>query len=342
MPSSYTLDNVPTQESFYDPIHPAPSYAADPNGKWPTALEYNFGIQRQLTSTLAAEVNYVGSGARHLELPLDWNVALSPGPGAVGPRTPYPQYPTAMTVILDEGTSSYNGMLAKLQKRMSHGLYFLASYTFSKSLDVESSGSAVRQVPNTLDRRSSWGPSDFDIRHIFVLSGSWQAPVGRGRHYLASSGRLIDALAGGWSISGIESATSGLPFSISAGGDIANIGASTAQRAQLVGDPFTGFTQSRLEWFNRAAFKTPATYTFGNSGKNILRGPRQVNLDFGAHKEFAVTEKTRLQFRGEFFNVLNHTRFGLPAVNVQGGTNLGLITTAASPRIVQFALKLSF
>jgi hypothetical protein len=342
MPSAHTYDNLPLQESFYDPVHPAPSYAADPRGKWPTALEYNFGIQRQLTPSLAADVNYVGSGARHLQLPLDWNVAVSPGPGAVGPRTPYPQYPTAMTVILDQGTSNYNGLLAKLQKRMSHGVYFLASYTFSKSLDIESSGSGVRQVPNVYDRRSSWGPSDFDIRHLFVLSGSYSVPVGKGQRFLASPGKLIGALLGGWRITGIQSMNTGLPFSISAGGDIANIGASTAQRAQLVGDPHQGFTQSRLQWFNRTAFKTPTQYTFGNSGKNIMRGPRQVNLDFGAHKEFAVTERAKLQFRGEFFNALNHTRFGLPGVNVQGGNNLGLITTAQSPRIAQFALRLSF
>lgn len=268
---------------------------------------------------------------------------MYPAAGAIAPRTPFPQYPTDMQVVLNSGNASYNGMLAKLQKRMSHGLYFLASYTFSKSLDIDSEGGAGNQVENPYDRRSSWGPSTFDIRQMFVLSGSYQMPVGRGRHYLASSGRLIDALAGGWSVSGIQTVNTGLPFSVLAGGDVANVGTSTSvQRAQLVGDPFSGFKQSRLEWFNRAAFKTPATDTFGNSGKDIMRGPRMVNLDFGAHKEFSLTESKKLQFRGEFFNALNHTQFGMPGTNVQGTTTLGLITTARSPRIVQFALKLMF
>jgi hypothetical protein len=343
MPSPYTLDNLPLQSSFYNPTQPAPSYAADPNGKIPYAMEYNLGVQQQITPTLSAEVNYVGSLGRHQELPLDWNIALSPGPGAIAPRTPYPQYPTDMAIVIDSGVSSYNGLLAKLQKRLSQGLYFLASYTFSKSLDYCSEGGACSNVQNPYDLRSSWGPSDFDIRQMFVLSGTYQVPVGRGRHFLGSSGKLVNALAGGWSISGIQSVTTGLPFSVLAGADVANVGEPTnRQRANLVGDPFTGFKQSRLEWFNRAAFQEPATYTYGNSGKNIMRGPRRVNLDFGAHKAFSMTEKTQLQFRAEFFNALNHTQFGLPAATASGGENLGLITTANPPRIIQFALKFSY
>jgi hypothetical protein len=120
-------------------------------------------------------------------------------------------------------------------------------------------------------------------------------------------------------------------------GDVANVGGG-AQRAQLVGDPFSGFTQSRLEWFNTAAFKTPTVYTFGNSGKNMMRGPRQTNLDFVAYKDFALSESKKLQFRAEFFNAPNHTRFGVPNANVQSSA-FGLITSAGSPRDIQFALK---
>jgi hypothetical protein len=342
LPSGFTLDNLPAQASFYNPIQPAPSYAADPREKTPYSMEYNFGFQQQITSSLSAEMNYVGSLSRHQELPLSWNTAVYPAQGAVGPRTPFPQYPTNMQVVVNSGNASYNGLLAKLQKRMSNGLYFLASYTLSKSLDVDSEGGANNQVENEYDLRSSYGPSNFDIRQMFVLSGSYQVPVGKGKQFLASAGKLTNALVGGWVVSGIQSVTTGLPFSISAGADVANIGVSTGQRAQLVGDPFTGFTQSRLEWFNKTAFKTPTSYTYGNSGKDIMRGPRQTNLDFGAHKEFTFTESMKLQFRAEFFNALNHTRFGLPGANVQGPSTLGVITTAGSPRVVQIALKLSY
>lgn len=342
MPPSYRLSNLPLESSFNNPTQPAPSYAADPNGKTPSSMEYNFGVQQQITPTLWAEVNYVGSLSRHLELCMNWNVA-QPGPGAIGPRTPYPQYPTQMNIVSNVGNASYNGLLAKLQKRLSQGLYFLASYTYSKSLDVCSEGGACNNVQDTYDIHSSYGPSDFDLRQMFVLSGTYRVPVGKGRQHLARSGRLIDAIAGGWSVSAIQSVITGLPFSVIAGSDVANTGENAAfERAELVSNPFNGFTQSRLEWFNRTAFKVPATYTFGNSGKNIMRGPRTVNLDFGAHKEFSVTERATLQFRAEFFNSLNHTNFGQPAYNASGGANLGLITTAKSPRIVQFALKVTF
>ena len=102
-----------------------------------------------------------------------------------------------------------------------------------------------------------------------------------------------------------------------------------------------GFEQSRLEWFNTSAFKAPTVYTFGNSGKNILRGPRQTGFDFAAYKEFPFTEYARLQLRFEFFNAFNHTRFGLPNANVQSSA-FGLITTAGMPRDVQFALKFTY
>jgi len=147
-------------------------------------------------------------------------------------------------------------------------------------------------------------------------------------------------LLGGWTVGGIEGVNTGLPFSISAGGDVANVGGG-AQRAQLVGDPFSGFTQSRLQSFNGSAFATPAVYTFGNSGKNIMRGPRQVSLDLVAYKDFALGENKKLQFRAELFNFPNHTRFGLPNANVQSSA-FGLITSAGSPRDIQLALKLMY
>jgi hypothetical protein len=340
MPSTITYDNLPTQESFYNPTQPAPAYAMSPRQKVPYAIEYNFGVQQQITPSLSAEVNYVGSVARHLELAISWNTALYPAAGAIGPRTPFPQYPVAMGLVSNNGNSSYNGLLAKVEKRMSHGLSFLTSYTWSKSLDISSEGGAGNQVADFNNLRGSWGPSDFDLRQMFIFSGSYQLPVGRGKQFLASAGKFSNALLGGWTIGGIQTVTTGLPFGISAGGDVANVGGG-AERAQLVGDPSSGFTQSRLEWFNVAAFKVPAVYTFGNSGKNIMRGPRQTDTDIVAYKDFSFSESKKLQFRAELFNALNHTRFGLPNANVQSSA-FGLITSAGTPRDIQFALKFTY
>jgi hypothetical protein len=134
--------------------------------------------------------------------------------------------------------------------------------------------------------------------------------------------------------------SSGAPFTIGAGGDIANVGGGS-QRAQVVGNPYSGFTQSRLEWFNTAAFAIPANYTFGNLGRNNMVGPSQTNIDFSAFKDFALSERVKAQLRGEFFNIANHARFGLPDNNVQDGA-FGVINSAGAPRDIQFALKLLF
>jgi len=150
----------------------------------------------------------------------------------------------------------------------------------------------------------------------------------------------MQALLGGWNIGGIYTYVSGAPFSILAGGDIANVGGGS-QRAQVVGDPNSGFNRSRLEWFNTSAFALPDNFTFGNAKRNSLTGPGQTNIDFTIFKDFNLFERTKLQFRGEFFNIANHPRFGLPDNNVQS-SSFGLISTAGSPRDIQLALKLVF
>src|SRR5262249_47469772 len=147
---------------------------SDPRQKIPYAIEYNFGLQHQIAPTLSVELNYAGSVARHLNISLGWNTARYPAPGAMSPRTPFPQYPVNMGLIANNGNSSYNGLLANIEKRLSFGLSFLGSYTWSKSLDINSEGGAANQVADFYNLRGSWGPSDFDLRQMFVLSFSYQ------------------------------------------------------------------------------------------------------------------------------------------------------------------------
>jgi hypothetical protein len=134
---------------------------------------------------------------------------------------------------------------------------------------------------------------------------------------------------------------SGQPFSIGSGGDPANVGGGS-QRAQVVGNPSTGFNQSSFEWFNTAAFAVPAAYTFGNEGRNNMTGPPLKNLDFITYKDFPIRERFTLQFRGEFFNIFNHSNLGLPDATVTDSTFGQITTTATAPREIQFALKLLF
>jgi hypothetical protein len=227
----------------------------------------------------------------------------------------------------------------KLEKSLSSGLTFLASYTWSKSLDLQSEGQSG-SLETEYDLRRDWGLSDFDRKHLLTISGTYALPFGRGKAHLASANGFTQALLGGWNIGGIYTYISGAPFHILAGGDIANVGGGS-QRAQVVGDPNSGFTQSRLEWFNTAAFALPADFTFGNEGRNNLTGPGQTNIDFTTFKDFLFSEKTKLQFRGEFFNIANHPRFQLPDNNRQD-SSFGVITSAYAPRDIQFALKFVF
>lgn len=338
VPTTY-LDNLPTAASFFDPLQPKVAFAANPRNKIPYAIEYNFGFQRQIGANLTAEVDYVGSVGRHLFIQPVANTARNPAPGPIADRQPYPQYGGTFSNSTNIGNSSYNSLQAKLNKRFSHGLTFLTSYTWSKSLDLQSSGQAGG-IMTIYDLRRDWGPSDFDVSQMLVFSSSYEVPFGKGKAFGSSARGLENAILGGWNVGGIVSLYSGLPFSISAGGDVANVGGG-GQRAQVAGDPKTGFAQSRLQWFNTAAFRTPTPFTFGNAGRNNMRGPSSTTIDLVTYKTFAVTERARLDVRAEFFNAPNHTRFGLPNNNVQSGA-FGRIFSANEPRDIQFGLKLVY
>jgi len=334
------FSDPPLYSSFFNPLQPYVAFGADNRNKIPYAIEYNGGIEQQLSGSFVLSVDYVGSVGRHLFIQPSANTALEPGPGSVAARQPYPAYGGAFSFDENVGNSSYNALQVKLQKRLSYGLNFLASYTWSKSLDIQSEGQSG-SIETIYDLRREWGPSDFNRGQLFVFSGTYQLPFGKGKNYLSNASRPVNELLGDWNIGGIITMNSGQPYDISAGGDIANVGGGS-QRAEVVGNPNSGFTHSRLEWFNTAAFAIPALYTFGNEGRNNLTGPPLKNVDFIAYKDFLLTERFRLQFRSEFFNIFNHTNFGLPDNNVQDAAFGQITSTATAPREIQFALKLMF
>ena len=146
--------------------------------------------------------------------------------GSIAPRQPYPQYGGTFSNSTNIGNASYNSLQARVEQRLSHGLSFLGSYTYSKSLDLQSSGQAGGIV-TIYDLSREWGPSDFDFTHMFVFSSLYELPFGKGKRFLSSSGRAVDLLIGGWNVAGILSMYSGAPFSVLAGGDFANVGGGT-------------------------------------------------------------------------------------------------------------------
>jgi hypothetical protein len=243
--------------------------------------------------------------------------------------------------MLSVGNSNYNSLQISANKRFHHGLTVLANYTWSKSID-EGSGDGSAPA-NPFNIRAERGVSDFDIPQRFVASFIWDLPR------VTTHGALIRQIASGWEVNGIFTAQSGSPFSVTSGVDNSQSGVN-ADRANVVGSPSLSGSRSESQvlhqYFNTAAFTVNTLGTFGNSGRNILVGPGVVNLDFGAIKNFNITERYKVQFRAESFNLANHPNFANPNGNVSS-TTFGTITATAataagSPRVLQLALKLIF
>ncbi len=335
--------SLPPVSAFIDPLKPLIGQSADPNMQNPYSMEYNLGVEEQLPSSMVLKVDYVGSLNRHQYLQVAANTAKVPGPGSLASRgQPYTQYGgTPFTFETNAGNASYNALQAELKKSMSFGLAFLASYTWSKSLDIESDPYGGSGVQNFYDLKNEKGPSDYNLPQLFVFSGIYTLPVGRGKQFLSNPNRLAQGLLGGWNVATITSYHSGLPFNCSAGGDIANVGGGS-QRCNKTGNPYlgAGFKQSYQSWLDAASFMiTP--YTFGTERRNDLLGPSYMNVDFSLFKDLPLWRESKLQFRAESFNIFNHTNFSTPASSLQSSA-FGKITSSSPGRDVQLAAKIIF
>ena len=356
---------APNYSKVQNGLPPAPStdfatVSANPVGSFLTvppnysnayAQQFNFGVEHELkSSNIVLKAYYLGNLGRRLDINYNINQAV-PGPGAVAPR--YPLYSIAPGVVGDtfaatDGDSDYHALQLTAEKRFSNGLSFLSSYTHAHSIDdvpLQQSGNGEGPIPQDpryryLDR----GNSLFDLHHRFSLAMLYDLPIGRGKRFHFGR-KWENTLLGDWQTNMILSAQSGLPFAPVLANSVANTGASS--RPNLVGDWHIS-NQTITNWFNTALntpgapWATPAQFTYGNAGRGILRGPDRVDVDFSLFKQFAATERIRAQFRGEFFNILNHPQFDLPGQTI-GSPSAGVITgTVGTPRDIQFSLKLLF
>jgi hypothetical protein len=322
----------------------------DPRARSPYVHQYSLSVQRELPAKIVAELAYVGSSGHKLNRRVDINQARLPAfPGeALSARRPYPAFGS---IVMAKGiaVSNYNALQAKLEKRLSNNLTFIAAYTFSKSLDTSSlagdttSGNAGTPQ-NSQNERAEYGLSAFDQRHRFVFSYLYQLPFGKGQAHLNSVSSLGNALVGGWQLGGIATFASGNPFSVQVVGvDRTNTGVfgGGSQRANVV-SPNTTVSDPTVErWFNTAAFQAAPTETFGTSGRNILVGPGTNNIDFSVLKDFIFTETMKLQFRTEIFNLFNHPQFLQPVFDPTSPA-FGQILGARPAREIQFGLKFIF
>lgn len=333
---------------------PVLGYTWDPGNKLvpPTSDNWNLAIEHQFHGDVLLRVAYVGMHGSHL----NENIQLNPAAYIPGSTLSTDQRRIFQGFAsLQEGThqvnSRYNSLQVSAQKRLSHGFTILANYTLSKATD----NMALRTDATSLGANGSmvlpWyfpnsdyfehGPTDMDRRHVFVASYVWRLPE------LGQANRWVRGVVGNWEVSGIVSAQSGGPLTIEAGKDqsLTGIGYDravlVAADAPVYGGSACGSTAPCVNYVNPAAFTLPATGSFGNVGKGMLRGPNLFNWDMGIHKGFMVTERWQVQFRAEFFNATNRVNLLAPtaAVNSAG---FGSIRSASDPRIGQMALKILF
>ena len=304
-------------------------------------MNWNLTIEHQIAKDTLLSVGYVASKGTHLSYNTDVNAPLrSPDATADSEqdRRPYQQF-QQVTQDASNGNSSYNSLQVQVEKRFSHGVTASANYTWGRSIDEVSYQTDLCgiNVINPYNVRAYRGVSDFNVPHRFVLNYLWQLP--------SPKHGLPKVMLGGWQTSGILNWQSGFPLNISSGGDYSySLPEVGNDQAQVLSPPHytSGPKAARIaEWFTTNSFGAPAPNTFGNAGRNILIGPGTFNIDFSAHKLFTLTERMNLQFRAEFFNVLNHAQFNNPDTVLSDST-FGRITTARDPRIVQGALKLVF
>ena len=319
----------------------------DPNFKNPYSMQWNFGVQHQLNNSTVVTANYVGSGSKRLQIGGFYNVALTPGPGEQAPRRPFP-YISPSFFDRSWGRGNYHAFQFLLDKKYSSGLAYLISYTWSKSIDIACSGwygvegCSVQDPYNFNTNRSVSG---FDVTHLLSASWVYQIPVGPGKKYDPAN-RVLSHIVGNWSVNGIATFSSGQPYEVGIAGDIANTGmqnccANYYERLNLIGDPVLS-NPTPSSWFNRSAFGVPANFTFGNLGRNALRGDGAQNFDLSIFRQFPIKEQLKIEFRAEMFNAFNTPRYSLPHQEFNDA-NFGKVTsTANQARQIQFGLKILF
>lgn len=293
---------------------------------------WNFGVQQQFAKNYLLDLGYVGNKGTHIAGNDGFNIP-EPGPGGVQARRPYPRF-SGFGYISSDVSSTYHALQAKVEKRLSSGLWFLVSYTFSKSL-WRAQTSAVG---------GKWaferGPSEFQVPHTVSTSFGYELPFGKGKALAANANRLVNGFIGGWQMQGILIFRSGVPFTPTVSRDIANTGVGGQRPNRIASGRLENPTLEK--WFDVAAFTLAPNLTYGNSGLRILSPDIVRTIDFSIFKQFQISEKSRLQFRFEAFNLPNTPSFAAPASTVDTTVAGRVTSTSTAPRMMQVALKYTF
>ncbi len=315
-----------------------PSYfGLDNNAPTPYVQQWNAGLQKELPGAVLFEVDYVGSKGAHLGRFDRLNIPLTPGPGDLQQRRPFPSLGTIFQVK-HIGNSSYNSLQVKAEKRMSRSLSFLASFVWSKSIDDTDSILAGQfdgaGAQNEQNLRLERGLSFFNVPRR----------LSAGFVYTLPASTHLRALSNGWQMSGTITVQDGTPLNpFYLATDFANTG--TPNRPNIVLGQSISLPPSQRtpeRWFNTNAFSAPAPYTYGNAGRDIIPGPGNAVVDLALHRRFALSEHVALELRAESFNLLNYPNWGIPGPYPDLGPFFGAILSAGDPRRLQFAARVEF
>ena len=387
IPNFNVLSNGYPTTSLSNPNNPS-LYSISPILRTPYNQQWHFGVQYQLPGATVLDVSYAGSHGLKLYGFYNGNQAapIADPSAPTAPRRPAkkslpgagpcdlaqdssgnyidagncdPVFDVAIATFRSNAISNYNSLQVRFEKRPTHGLQFEAAYTYSHALDDASSASLGSQNQGDFrlqnDPRLEYGNADFDVRHRFVFSYSYELPFGKGRWIGGNASGVLNRIIGDWQMAGITTASAGNWFTPTdivtnlsnsdGGGFVFN-----ASRPNVVGNP-NGHRCVTGTLFNTCAFASNTVFgTFGDAGRNIIRGPGFQNWDISIFKIFPVTEARRLEFRAEFFNAFNHLNpeFSNPntiSENIateNGSPGFGFAQAARDPRFIQFALKFYF
>ncbi|MGH9470424.1 MAG: carboxypeptidase regulatory-like domain-containing protein [Terriglobia bacterium] len=334
------------------PAHPTINIM-DRNFLNPVAQQWNLTLEHQFGKNWMARGTYLGSQTHHIQwFQRDINIPVAMVPNVVEqnyrPLRPWANIPATRT----GGKQNFNQLQLEAQKRFSGGFLVQAEYQWTNSLD-DVAFSVNPQ--NWHDANADYGPTSFIQRHVLVVNYIYELPVGAGRRFLPNAHGVVNALLGGWQVSGITSYATGVPFSVNFSVPSTYVGWLSG-RADLVAgaSPYAGQSGSHnvtsgVPWFNPAAFAPPQPWTWGNSERDMLFGPGQENWDMSALKDFRVREHATLEVRADFFDAFNHFNLGNPSVTIgdtrDGGAAVptaGKIFGGSGNRTIQIGARLQF
>ncbi|MFC5861831.1 TonB-dependent receptor domain-containing protein [Acidicapsa dinghuensis] len=365
IPQNYTLleTSIPALSYPVTPYLGAAAYSASYTGQNRNRQnfavdEWTLGIQQEIARETTATVTYIGSSGSHL-----WSNTIANGVNPATGTRPFAGFST-FTEEASQSHSSFNALEAGIHRNLRTGLMLAANYQWSHAIDDDSVGGAEATTPQnqaclSCDRASSV----YDMRHYFTSSAIWQIPVGRNHAVLGSAGPVMNAIVGGWELSGVGTSRAGLPLNITISRSASALPdqINSNQRPNIVlGTSIYPTHRTPQNWLNYEAFSVPANKTWGDEGANIANAPGHWQMDTALRKQFQLGERMSTTFRAEAFNVFNVAQYGNPVVKLTTQTvggqlqvapgTFGLINSAfntnptgsGTPRQLELSLRLDF